>query len=99
MPGDTTPGSSYANIVLFDGTPQTYLGGGQSFVTETTTSNCNDSNIDMVTSSLAYIQWWATSGSTYQVSSDTMINGSSDAFDPMSGQSLHYTWSFTKMDE
>ena len=44
----STPGTTFANIVLFQGMPQTYIGGGQSFVMDSGITTCNDTTTDEV---------------------------------------------------
>ena len=99
---DSTPGSTFSNLILYPGMPQTYTGGGQTWVTETTTTSCNNSlGMDETSSALAFIQWWSTPGAgPFEVDpTGTSISGSANVQDPATGSTITYTWNFSKVDE
>ncbi len=99
---DSTPGATFSNLILYPGMPQTYTGGGQSWITATTTTSCNNSlGIDETSSALAFIQWWSTPGAgPFEVDpTGTTISGSAVVPDQGTGSTITYTWNFTKVDE
>lgn len=99
---DQSPGATFSTLRVFPGMPQTYLGGGQSWVTMTTTTSCNNSEgIDETSSGISFIQWWSTPGATpFQVSpSEDTISGTATVPDQGSGTVITYAWNFTKVDE
>ena len=99
-PTDESPGTTFANLIFQPGTPQSYTGGGDSYVTANSTSDCNDSDTDEMTSTLGLIQWWSTAGvGPFLVKPDGTISDSADVVDPVSGATIHYTWSLAKIDQ
>jgi len=97
--GDPNPGATFANLTFYtDYSPVMYTGSGTTMATVTSTTNCNSANVDVTTTSIESVPWFATNG-PFELSSDGLR--ASGSVDSPNGQASvsHFEWAFTKQEE